>query len=542
MNPPPNSVSATASSLRGMVQQAGAAPETGVDVMRVLAVTAHPDYEALALDEFVRAGFAHRSELATSLDALRQLLEGTGAGDAWDIVLVIDTPDGPPAGQVLELLARHIADTPVIFVGRCAALQPPPELLSVRMVDLRSVAGAAADALREIERRRERRRGAQALRASEIRFSTAFESAPIGLALVRLDGRFLGVNPVFCAIAGRERDAIVAASSEEVADDDLLSCVRAAAERLTAGADDRPVQRRCIRADGTPIWIRVSAAPARNDGGESLYMVVHVEDVTGKLEAELARERSELLFGALFTSTNVGMCIVDSDGRFVETNQAYEEIVGYSGDELKRMSFVDVTHPDDVAANLSLFSGQIERDAGYRLEKRYVRKDGSIVWVELSGAPLRDRDGHLVIGAVVDITERKKVAAALEESARILATTRTISGLGSWVATRATPDSPSEISWSDEMFQILGLDAARDEATVEKLYELVHPDDRAELRNATNAAVEGIGVFDIEFCIVRPDGQTRRVRACADRFADEGRGSRLVGVMLDLTDVEAARA
>ena len=325
MNPPPNSSSAVAavSATRGLSQQPATGPESGVDVMQVLVVAAHPDYEALALDEFVRGGFAHRSDLATSLGGLQQLLERAAGGDTWDIVLVIDTPDGPPAAAVLETLAGSLADTPVIFVGRSAALQPPPGLLSVRTVDLRSVAGAAADALREIERRRERHRGAQALRASEIRFSAAFDSAPIGLALVRLDGRFLGVNPVFCAIAGRERDAIVAASAEEVADDDLLSCVRAAAERLAAGGKNRPVQRRCVCADGTPIWIRVSSAPARSDGGEALYLVVHVEDVTCQREAEQARERSDLMFGALFANTNAGMCVVDEECRFVATNEAY---------------------------------------------------------------------------------------------------------------------------------------------------------------------------------------------------------------------------
>jgi PAS domain S-box-containing protein len=112
------------------------------------------------------------------------------------------------------------------------------------------------------------------------------------------------------------------------------------------------------------------------------------------------------VFAALFSSTNVGICVVDEDGTFLEANRAYQEILGYSEAELRERTFHQITHPDDIAANVALRDGATPGERTFRMEKRYVRKDGSDVWGDLSGAPLRVDGRRLAIGAVVDITDR----------------------------------------------------------------------------------------------------------------------------------------
>ena len=509
-------------------------------VTRALVVAAHPDYEALALDELTRGGFQHQSRLVKSIGELRSLLEGVGVEEAWDIVLLIDTPDGPPSGEVLEALAERLADTPAIYIGRSAHVDAPAGLASLRSVDLRSLAGAVADALREIERHRERRRGAQALRASEIRFATAFDSAPIGLALVRLDGRFLSVNPVFCSIARLDRDAIV--TGTPAIDDDLLSCVLAAAARAASDSElDEPLERRCIRADGTPVWIRVSASRASGDNGETLYLVVHVEDVTSRRDAEDAQERSELLFTALFTSTTVCMSIIDHEGRYVATNRAFEEFLGYDTGELIGKTFMAITHPDDVGTNVSLRQTKLGEGGAYRLEKRYVRKDGSIVWSELSASPLRaDDERGLTIGAIIDIAERKRAEEALAESLSILETARGLAGIASWVARYATAAAEPELTWSPETFRLFGLPADTQGFTLAHVYERTVEEDRPKLAAAIQAPLDG-GRVDVELRIVRPDGEVRWLHAVANVFPGEGTSRTALGVAIDITDAVAGR-
>lgn len=513
-----------------------------VAVMRALVVAAHPDYEALALDELARAGFQYESRLVTDIDALRDLVGMIGVEDAWDIVLLIDTPDGPPVEAALSAFEGRISETPVIVIGRGSTFDTPPGLSSVRGVDLRSLSGAAADALREIASSRERRRGAQALRASEIRFAAAFESAPIGLALIRLDGRFVDVNPVFCRIAGLDRDDVVGVPPASLADDDVLACVLAASTRVSDGEATEPVERRAVRHDGTPVWVRVSASAARGDVGEILYHVVHVEDVTARRDAEEARERSEELFRIFFESTNVGTCIVDGAGHFVQTNRAYRDLLGYTAAELEHLTFADITHPDDVQANVSLRNVRLDEGAGYRMEKRYVRKDGTPVWVELAGAPLIDAHGNkLAIGVVVDITDRKAAENALHESVRVLETARSLFGFGSWIARRGRDGGEPELAWSPEMFTVLGLDPAAGPPSLALLQAAIHPDDRQTERSAMAAALAGHGRLDVSFRVVGPGGEERLVRACADVYAESDGSSRVVGLVFPV-DAPAADA
>ena len=511
---------------------------TTASVTRALVVAAHPDYEALALDELTRGGFQHQSRLVTSVGELRSLLAGVGVDDAWDIVLVIDTPDGPSSGEVLETLAGRLADTPVIYIGRSAPVDAPAGLASLRVVDLRSLAGAAADSLREIERHR----GAQALRASETRFVTAFDSAPIGLALVRLDGRFLSVNPLFCSIARLDRDAIVATDAAAAADDDLLSCVLAAAARTASASElDEPLERRCIRADGTPVWIRVSASRASGDEGETLYLVVHVEDITSRRDAEDARERSEQLFRALFTSTTVCMVVIDREGLYVATNRAFDEFLGYDTGELIGKTFMAITHPDDVSASVAVRQAELDEDVGYRLEKRYVRKDGSVVWGELSGAPLWDDDERgLSIGAIIDISERKRAEEALAESLSLLESARGLAGIASWVARYATAAAEPELTWSPELFRLFGLPEETQGFTLAAASERTVEADRPKLAALIQAPLAG-GRVDVELRIVRPDGEVRWLHAVADVSAGEGTSRRSLGVAIDITDAVAGR-
>ena len=119
-------------------------------------------------------------------------------------------------------------------------------------------------------------------------------------------------------------------------------------------------------------------------------------------------------FRAIFDGTHLGMCIVDLDGRFVETNRAYQELLGYSADELRGTEFTAYTHPDDVSVNVGMWKDQLAAAGRFRLEKRYVRKDGEVVWVDISSATVADGAGTPLFTFAIaeNITERKQLAGA----------------------------------------------------------------------------------------------------------------------------------
>jgi two-component system NtrC family sensor kinase len=128
---------------------------------------------------------------------------------------------------------------------------------------------------------------------------------------------------------------------------------------------------------------------------------------------------SELRLQAMFEQAAVGMAVVAADGKLLRVNRRLCEIVGYPTDELLTKRFAELTHPEDLAVDLeasrALRSGEM---ASYSREKRYLRKDGGIVWIKLAVGPVRDVEGHFdyFVSVFEDITEQKRTEAALRES------------------------------------------------------------------------------------------------------------------------------
>jgi PAS domain S-box-containing protein len=138
---------------------------------------------------------------------------------------------------------------------------------------------------------------------------------------------------------------------------------------------------------------------------------VLVSDVSALKRAELALRQAEQRLELTIDEAPIGMALVGTDGRFLRVNRALCESVGYTAEELTGLTFQAITHPDDLDADLAL-AGQLERGEipRYKLGKRYLRKDGSVVDIMLSGSALRGLDGRVVhyIAQIEDITEQKR--------------------------------------------------------------------------------------------------------------------------------------
>src|SRR5690606_42129432 len=120
-----------------------------------------------------------------------------------------------------------------------------------------------------------------------------------------------------------------------------------------------------------------------------------------------------------------GMALVSLQGEFLKVNKALCQLLGYSEEELIRLNFQTVTHPDDLATDVGLVQDLIAGKADrYRMEKRYIHRDGHIVWVNLSVSVVRKSDGHAsyFISQVQDITENKAIAARLQSESSLLRT------------------------------------------------------------------------------------------------------------------------
>src|SRR5574337_142850 len=138
-----------------------------------------------------------------------------------------------------------------------------------------------------------------------------------------------------------------------------------------------------------------------------------------RMRAAGTRGVGEAIFRAVFEQVAVGMAQVETlTGRLVLVNDRFCEIVGYSRDELLGRTWQDLTHPDDVKPDQESVDRMVATQAPYSRQKRYVRKDGSVIWVNIAVSPMRAPTRKaLQIAVVEDVTERKKVDAELSRLA-----------------------------------------------------------------------------------------------------------------------------
>lgn len=165
------------------------------------------------------------------------------------------------------------------------------------------------------------------------------------------------------------------------------------------------------KKDGTLMNINVTSVPMfRNN--EIVGAVVVFEDITDRKKTEHALRASEKSFRGIIEYAPIGMTIVSLEGKFIKVNQSLCNIVGYDNDELIKLTFQEITHPDDLSVDLGYIQLLLDdKIQSYRMEKRYIRKDKTIVWVQLSVSIFRDEDNTPLyfISQIEDITERKEL-------------------------------------------------------------------------------------------------------------------------------------
>lgn len=236
--------------------------------------------------------------------------------------------------------------------------------------------------------------------------TTFWELSTDLLSIATTEGWFLHVNPAWSRSLGWSQQQLLATSALELVHPEDLDTTAGALDRLTKpGVQVEGFENRFRTTSGE---YRVLRWNVRTGMDGRVYGVTR--DVTAQLVDERRLQESEERFRLSMTQAAIGMAIVGLDGSFVDVNDALCRLVGRPREVLTTLSFQDITHPDDLGTDLELVrqlaAGEIDR---YDLEKRYYRADGSIVWVLLSGAVLRDADGaaRYFLAQVQDVTARK---------------------------------------------------------------------------------------------------------------------------------------
>ena len=272
----------------------------------------------------------------------------------------------------------------------------------------------------------DRKRAEQELEKAEKRYRSIFENAMEGIYQSTPGGRFLQVNPAMARIYGYDSP------------DDMEHSVTDIAKQVYVNPDDRKYLKEILekndhiekneyqvrRKNGDEIWVSNNARAVRDNDENILYFEGLVQDITERKQTEEALRKSEANFQRIFDESPIGAAIVAPDYRFTRVNEAMCRMMGYSQEEFASLRFHDITHPDHLGSDAEqvrrLASGETER---YETEKRYIRKDGNIIWGRLSVQAIRDAREQILyfLPMVVDITIRKKMEETLKAERERLA-------------------------------------------------------------------------------------------------------------------------
>lgn len=253
-------------------------------------------------------------------------------------------------------------------------------------------------------------------------FRAIFEQSEIGINLADPSGRLIWVNSAFCTLVNYTREELLQKTYMDLTHPSDRDPETGLTEQLLENdIETYSLEKRYVCKDGRLKWVNVHVTQVKDEDDETVLCSAIAEDISDRKQAEEALRQSEERFRVIFEQAAVGIVEADLTGAYLKVNRWFCEFIGYQADELLTMSFQQVTHPDDLAISFQhgkqLFAGD---RPSFSLEKRFIRKDGEMLWANVSVSLVTKSDGSpdYTIAVIEDITKRKQAQAALEQSER----------------------------------------------------------------------------------------------------------------------------
>jgi PAS domain S-box-containing protein len=376
------------------------------------------------------------------------------------------------------------------------------------------------------------------LKRSEVRKTAILNSALDCIVTIDHEGRITEFNPAAEQTFGYRRDEVVGRSMADVIiPPTFREMHRQGFARYLATDEARVLGKRvemtAVRADGSEFLVELTITRTPLDGPPSF--TGYLRDITEHRRNENALHaahaqvaQSEERWRLVFENSAIGVVLADLDGRFLAANPVYEQMLGYTEEELQKLSFLDITHEEDLELNRKLIGELLAgKRQQFQIEKQYRRKDGSLIWVRnnVSLVPGTERVPQSLMALSEDVTERKRAEEALAQVRSELAHVSRVTTLGAMTAsiahevnqplsgiltnastcTRMLAHDPPNIEGARETVRRLIRDGNRMAEVISRLRALFSKKDAAiESMNLNEAVLEVIAL-----CIV--DLQKNRV-------------------------------
>lgn len=372
----------------------------------------------------------------------------------------------------------------------------------------------------------ERKKILELLQRSEEKYRFIYDSSPSFNVIIGEDGVLKDVNQTVLDALGYQKRDILNKPAIDFVIPKQRQIMQKQFKRTFMGGYPTPVEVSLYAKDKSlhTVLFTQGQSLKQKVGGELAFIFTGI-DIT-------EQKQSEQQYETIVRTSMDGFWIMDIKGRFLDVNDTYCQLIGYTRDELLKMKISDI-EAKEVSVETKQHINQVIEKGYDRFETKHRCKDGRIIDVDISVTHSGGRDRRLVVFAR-DITERKQMEEELRESENRMNKSQEIAHLGSWELDLMN----NRLTWSDEAYRIFGLQPQEFGATYEAFLRAVHPDDRAAVDDAYSGSLrEGRDTYEIEHRIVRKDGEVRIVREKCEHIRDEsGQIIRSIGMVHDITE------
>lgn len=360
------------------------------------------------------------------------------------------------------------------------------------------------------------------------------DNAPIGVALVGLDGKFTRANRALCEMLGYEEHELLELLFHEITlPDDLQAQLRLVGQLLRGEVRNLQVQERCRHKQGGELWVRLSMSLARDEAGRPACFFAQIDDITESIKQAGELERSRGSLQGLIDYAPVSISLRDLEGRYQVVNPHVCRATGKEPEDLLGRHPADC-YPPEAALELTRGDADVIRTGeAITHERQLPDSDGTDHTYFAVKYPVRDSDGKVIgIGACgIDITARKVAEERVRMRERELAEAQQLAHVGSWDLDLAS----GTVRMTDELCRILGREPGFEPSTREVL-ALVHPEDRAAVRDQLGKARPDQSE-ELRCRILRPNGEVGHLHTrYHGRAGMDGRLAHLWGTAQDVTE------
>lgn len=351
-------------------------------------------------------------------------------------------------------------------------------------------------------------------------FEQMYQHAPIGVAIVSLEGKWLKVNPALSHIIGYSESDLQQLTLAEILHPDDKKSVVTIHDKINGITLSEETELRFIHEDGSVVYTSYHISLVHDDAGEPLYYITYIINITEKRKAEQKLQDTEELYRLISINAQEMIYYTSVDGRWIYCSPSVEELLGYSPSDLVGHSNEELFHPDDLESLKSM-----EYQEAAVLQYRFRQKSGDYVWFEttVKKVVIANSDNFLCIGR--NITERKRNEDILNEAERIAA-------IGSW----EWNIEHKQITLSDQVYRICRMDRDQLDLSTFNILDFVDESDQADFERAFRLALTG-SPFNYQYRLIHSDESIQYLQLKGIVSYDEdGKPVKMVGTIQDITE------